>query len=931
MSHIENRNKIIERIERELIGPGSDIFLCDGDFSNEVIEGKPLQRYFSGILFPKQKTTDDDDNGKETFPKEEDEGEVTAVNTNEPTPEEVEKEKSESDEDADEEADTVPKYNSNAFYPSHFGFSFCVSKKCRELNLQVSFGNYKKAKVEKIILPYNPSDLNLLSQLGFNEFVTFNKANKTIKQLGELKRKENKEQTVEYTKFLSLQGNLKFVVAGYSYLYYSLKQIFDESKTTHQILDFEKKEKKNFELKFTELLHIHNHNGYFHYDSTSKILSLKGKDIFNNEVYSSFEEIQKKYFEHDSLVKHLTKLFFKDKYKRFYNEITVTAKISDLLSAEKNHKEFRLSEQQNAVPENWHKDNKENLFLHLKLYDTKSDKYFIKAVIENRFGHKKDQFALSKEKLNQLALFQAEIKVISENLLQFRDYRPHLHKTAEDKMLDYLFREKLAYGIGHNASCTWENCEQDDKQPSWIKTTFIPSYSVKSQSTETDKIANDILNIKNLSLFGTDEKQVIRNLRKIAAAYLNWINDESGKANGNELGKRNIHKCKDIHRRIEKGIQLLSTNANAFKAFQLANTAIYIQMFQSEWHFNKKDGFEVFERNGNLQLNYNDYATATFPNGKQEPSWRPFQLAFILQCIPSFVEENSTDKDLVDLLYFPTGGGKTEAYLAVSAFLIFWRRFSFPTHYDGVNIIIRYTLRLLSAQQFERATKLILACEFIRQNQKDLGSGKISIGFWIGNATIPNSIDRAKERHKFLLKKLNASNADGKKAINPFQLTNCQWCNSKIISRLLETDTHFSVGHRINNHLQSHCLNPKCNYSEDHGGLPIVLVDDDIYHNPPTVLFGTVDKFAALAWKGEATTLFNYRENRKPELIIQDELHLLNGSLGSLVGLFENVILSLCTTENQRPKIIASTATVKNVDAQIQGRSVRTNPICNDL
>ena len=277
------------------------------------------------------------------------------------------------------------------------------------------------------------------------------------------------------------------------------------------------------------------------------------------------------------------------------------------------------------------------------------------------------------------------------------------------------------------------------------------------------------------------------------------------------------------------------------------------------------------------------------------------------------------DRDLVDLLYFPTGGGKTEAYLAVSAFLIFWRRLSFATQYDGVNIIIRYTLRLLSAQQFERATKLILACEFIRQNQKNLGSQKISIGFWIGDATIPNSIDRAKERHKFLLKKLNASNADGKKAINPFQLTNCQWCNSKIISRLLETDVYFSVGHRINNHLQSHCLNPKCNYNESQGGFPIVLVDDDIYHKPPTVLFGTVDKFAALAWKGEATTLFNYKENRKPELIIQDELHLLNGPLGSLVGLFENVILSLCTTENQKPKIIASTATVKNVAAQIQG------------
>lgn len=834
MSHFENRNKIIDRIEKELIGPGSDIFFCDADFSNEIIEGKPLQRYFSAILFPKQKVTDEEDNGKVIF-TEEDEEEIIAANTIEPIPEEVEMVKTEYDDDEVEEPDTVPKSNSNAFFPSHFGFSFSVNKSCSELNLTVSFGNYKRAKAEEIILSYTASDLNLLTECGFDQFVTFDEETKTLRQSHEIKRKVKGVITDEYS---------------------LLQSAFKSMSADHR----------------------------------------------NSAIY-----------------KHLTKLFFKDKYKRFKNEIPVDVKIANLLNAESNHIEINLSSVPNVNSDNWHKDNKDNLVLHLKLYNTNADKYFIKAVIENKFAHKKDQFALSKEKLNQLALFQTEIKVNSNFLLPFRDYRPHLYKTPEDKMLDYLFKDKLAYGIGHNASCTWENCEQDEKKPNWIKTTFIPTYNVKSQSTETDKIANEILNIKNLSSFGNEKKKVISNLQKIADAYLSWINDESGNANGNEYGEKNILKCKEIHSRIEKGIELLSHNDNAYKAFQLANTAIYIQMFQSEWHFNKKDGFEVFERKGNLQLNYNDYATANFPNGKGEPSWRPFQLAFILQCIPSFVEANSTDKDLVDLLYFPTGGGKTEAYLAVSAFLIFWRRFSFPTQYDGVNIIIRYTLRLLSAQQFERATKLILACEFIRQNQKGLGSEKISIGFWIGNATIPNSIERAKDRYKFLLKKLNDPNFDGKKAINPFQLTNCQWCNSKIISRINNNDATYSVGHRITNHLQSNCLNPKCNFNEAIGGLPIVLVDDDIYHKPPTVLFGTVDKFAALAWKGEATTFFNYRENRKPELIIQDELHLLNGPLGSLVGLFENVILSLCSYENQRPKIIASTATVKNVVEQIKG------------
>src|SRR5690606_12158341 len=252
-------------------------------------------------------------------------------------------------------------------------------------------------------------------------------------------------------------------------------------------------------------------------------------------------------------------------------------------------------------------------------------------------------------------------------------------------------------------------------------------------------------------------------------------------------------------------------------------------------------------------------------------------------------------------------------YLAISAFLIFWRRINHPDSYDGVNIIIRYTLRLLSAQQFERASKMILACEFIRSNHKDLGDTKISIGFWVGAQTIPNSLKDAKTKLDNTLKKLNKGDNF---VVNPFQLSNCQWCNTKIISKIKQADTVYQIGHRIGKtNLQSHCLNEACHFSERNGGLPIVLIDEDIYSNPPSVLFATVDKFAMLAWNGEAKRFFSNGKNRKPELIIQDELHLLNGTLGSLVGLFENALLALCGN----PKIIASTATVKNVDKQILG------------
>ncbi|MEO0075575.1 MAG: helicase-related protein, partial [candidate division WOR-3 bacterium] len=831
-----NRNIIIERVKKELLGPGSDIFVCKDDFADEIIEGKPLQRYFTGILFPKQIQTNGSDNGQEEM-KEEDEDDLTELTIKFSDEEKKETEIFEED-DETEKTDTQPKYSANTFFPSHFGITFAVDKSCQNFKSTIRFGNYKKADFAEIKIPYNGEGVNLLSEHGLNSIVHYDEETKIISQSKKIQRTKGGKLTTEYQAF---QDGLK---------------------------------------------------------------SLGNATSYDHALY-----------------KIISKLFFKDKYKRNDNSIEFEINIADILSAENQHIELKLSELPNCISDNWHKELKENLVFHLKLYSNYPDKYYIKAVIENRVKIPKDKFSLSKEKVNQVSCFQTEIKIETEKLLPFRDYKSHLYKTHEDRMLDYLYREKLAFGIGHNTACTWENA-QSPNTPRWIQSTFLPDYDVKSQSSETDKIKGEILNIKNLSIYNSDKNGIIENLKKVANAYRNWINDEREAANGNELGLKNISKCELIHSRISNGINILENNEKALRAFQLANTAIYLQMFQTAQHFGtKKEGFEVWERNEILQHQFNDYANLPFPSNRI-PEWRPFQLAFILQCLASFVDENSSEKELIDLLYFPTGGGKTEAYLAVSAFLIFWRRLEYPTSYDGVNIIIRYTLRLLSAQQFERATKMILACEFIRSNHKDLGDKKITIGFWVGKQTIPNSLADAQKKLQSTQQKLNQGNTF---VVNPFQLSNCQWCNTKIISKLSEKDTAYQIGHRIDRHLKSHCLNEACHYSEQNGGLPIVLIDDDIYSKPPTILFATVDKFASIAWRGEATTLFNYGDNRKPELIIQDELHLLNGTLGSLVGLFENALLEICN----HPKIIASTATVKNVDKQIlglYGREARVFP-----
>ena len=831
---MDNRERIISRVQKELIGPGTDLFDCSDkiNYSDEIIADKPLLRYFSGILYPKQTAIGD-------FIEDDDENDETPIEISEDINENVVKNDDTLHITTPKEDNKDIQYSASTFFPSQYGISFAVSSDCSELKIEIAFGNYKKAKAKEIAIFYNGDNVELLEQFGITQFVEYDSENKLLKLSKDLTKAE--------------------------------KQL------------------------------------------RSACLNLLRKEHRETFLYNT-----------------LTKLFFKDKYKRYDNRIKTTIPIEAIKKTDNQHYKTLLSTLPNVNSENWWKAKSESLkdylWLHIKLYEQPGDKYVVKIFIENTLLFPRTKFVIAKESLNQACLFQTELKVETPFLQPFNEYKNNVFKNEEGRMLDFLYREKLLYGIGHNTACTWENCDDDTKTPTWINSTFLPQFNVKSQSTDISNFDRRSLEIKQLSVYNNDKDEIITNLKKLATAYSDWIEIEKTEANkfnedDKSLGLSNIEKCIAIKSRMQKGIELLENNENAFRAFQLANSAIYLQMYQNAWHFSKqKDGFEAFERAENPQYSYQEYGTKNYPDPNKIPIWRPFQLAFILQSLPSFIEENSEDRDLVDLLYFPTGGGKTEAYLALSAFIIFWRRLNYPNNYGGVNIIIRYTLRLLSAQQFERATKLILACEFIRKNHNDLGSERITIGFWVGGSTIPNKIKSndnkcADKKLANVLDRLNRNQP----TINPFQLSNCQWCNTKIIGKIQQNGNP-SIGHRISrNHLKSYCLNPACAYSEQNDELPIVLVDEDIYSNPPTMLFATVDKFAQLAWKGEATSLFNHNNNRKPEFIIQDELHLLNGPLGSLVGLFENVILSLCTTETQKPKIIVSTATVKNVEEQVKG------------
>ncbi|MCY1692421.1 helicase-related protein [Exiguobacterium sp. SL14] len=388
-----------------------------------------------------------------------------------------------------------------------------------------------------------------------------------------------------------------------------------------------------------------------------------------------------------------------------------------------------------------------------------------------------------------------------------------------------------------------------------------------------------------------------------------------------KVGQRHLTLCEESLQRMVKGVELLN-NPQTLKAFQLANLAILLQQQNGK---NKRSGVMVdntIQFVKPINKNSNDMLSLS----KKSNSWRAFQIAFILASIESFVDEKSETRDIVDLIWFPTGGGKTEAYLGTVAFQMLLRRLRDPKD-AGVDVIMRYTLRLLTADQFQRSSRLICSLEYIRKKDDiNLGTEPFSIGIWVGSSTTPNSNDRAKKQLNDLLK--------NQKATSQFIVNNCPWCGAKLgyyKEKNNKRKKHY-FGYKIdNNSLILHCPDQECEF---YNNLPIYIVDETIYKKRPTFLIGTVDKFVQLVWEPRARFLFGLDETgdrlfNPPSLIVQDELHLISGPLGTLTGLFETLVEELCVKELNgqliKPKIIAATATIKQFEEQTKALFGRKN------
>ena len=539
-------------------------------------------------------------------------------------------------------------------------------------------------------------------------------------------------------------------------------------------------------------------------------------------------------------------------------------------------------------------------------------------------------------KANQ-CIFQSNLTISSENNeFVFVESNPNQnpeYMDDEEKSLELLYRHKRIYATGLGTSADWSISENGTGS---LWTEFFPIKEIPAMNfslPHNDLIKNEELSMKYLSdLDYTDRGRKLDSMTRLVDLYAAWIKDletctSSLDSRFLSAATKNVAECRRAADRMYEGIKTLRENDNAYNAFLLANRAMFMQRI----HIQKQN--EMFRENADRYPDDAEIADwlCNLDYSEEDDSncrWRPFQIAFLLMDINSIVEDNGQDRSLVDLIWFPTGGGKTEAYLGLTAFTIFFRKLAHPKQAAGTAVIMRYTLRLLAAQQFTRAATLICACEYIRQDclQKKhkypsypLGKDRITIGLWIGGDHIPNKNTGEKSAKDHLDKLLNVTSAYAvrieKERHNKFQVLKCPWCGTKLVKD--EKDGHLvgEWGYSMNGkRFYMFCPHENCNFTDK---LPIQIIDEELYASPPTLLFGTVDKFAMMAWDGNVGEFFGlHSDNRTPELIIQDELHLISGALGTMVGLYETAVDGLSGMKGVKPKIIASTATIRRAKEQ---------------
>lgn len=927
------RDSLEKFIRQQIEGPGAcnDHFCCINkecnDVNEEVINTTPGSLYSTAILFPQRKQVENISSNNFKSSNIVDDSDLESDSSYQ------EAQDDNSSEELDEKvdrlgADEEDLYSLSQRFPTTIGISCCLDKKGEpilpsDLTITISGRYYKKISKEAcgniIIKIEEESDFKQFFDKYKSQLYTFfslieggiHLAKDITKEISIVKETIltiNKELCksvaintdgkvdIEYEQ---IGDNYRYLKSYKERLWRKLKYFKDTYLSDNEKLEIEQKikniEKYETYLSYLEdAMNICNTKsfGFWQSHSFNKVIDLNGIDLnkLGNKVIFSPRENENK---------NNLNILFEDKDEiGFLRKLSVWIQITRLAYGPKNKIYLKVQLENSSTP-----------------FEENSKQYF----------------SIVTEKVNERCFFGTQIKIES-NFLTYYQERTNENKQEDIEHLNYLYRSIEDYAVGHLCSVEWKITDNEK----WVRSEFIPSYETpdveaiprdKFSYIEKDGISfprpllEDTrgLEFKWLSLFSeASDGEIISRLKDFICKYQIWINKQrevlhNNQRRDNHIGFENLDKCQFDCDRIINNIRLiLEENPSNMMSFRIMNTAMFIQLWHSKRTTEDEVCFDFYKEKADDHLFDNKHA-----------AWRPFQLAFILLNLDGIIQRSDDPKwesrnELVDLVWFPTGGGKTEAYLGIIALSIIFRRRQFPRNGGGTTAIMRYTLRLLATQQFQRAMRLILALEQLRRwNKYNLGEEPISIGLYVGEDSLPNNAKSLFEE----CQKWNTKDDSGKRRESKIPLDRCPCCG-----RPLKYQNKGSIS---DPKIIFRCDNINCTFSDE---LPVKLCDEYIYQNPPTLLFGTVDKFAALGHK--VSTSKEKQDSRRlfgkgglnflpPSLIIQDELHLLLGPLGSAVSLFECAIDQLCSYNDGsgliiRPKIISSTATTRNTELQIR-------------
>lgn len=527
----------------------------------------------------------------------------------------------------------------------------------------------------------------------------------------------------------------------------------------------------------------------------------------------------------------------------------------------------------------------------------------------------------------------------------------------EVKRLNLQYRNRLEFAIGRTCSADWV-VKDGSRRATAVETTWLPVG--ETAQTRAREVEGAMLSMDALA---TAEAGDLRTgLAPLIDGYGTWLDEQETEISElpshlRETADFTLWEARAAHKRLTAGLDHVCSDPEALLCFQFMNRVMRDQRIASQ---------VAAARAADAALSIDQANEIVAERGTSAAIWRPFQLAFILMQLgaltdPATPTRSSEYQSNVELLFFPTGGGKTEAYLGLAAYTFAVRRRQGVVESasglldgnDGVAVLMRYTLRLLTAQQFQRATALVCAAELARREDEAIwGSEPFRIGLWVGTDVSPKRFEEADEQ-------LTKANEFGRHRLTVLQIQRCPWCGTPITAAQVKAD---ATQRRVFVHCGDELA--RCPFSKGGAvteGLPVLTVDEEIYRLTPAFVIATVDKFARLAREGQAAALFGYVSRRctrhgyvhpdytpcqvnshpakdglpaatvmpasrlrPPDLIIQDELHLITGALGTSVGLFEVAVETLSSWEKPdgsavKPLIVAATATVRNAQEQVRG------------